>query len=552
MTSILFHNGFIHSSSDPFAQALYVEDGVIAWIGDDDTAQSYAKRADNVIDLDGALIAPGFVDTHVHLLETALEDEAADVSPAAGGTSRATVLELIQAADGAHIVENQGENATPEVLCATGYDDSTWDGEPLTRADLDTQFPGRPVYVPRADLHSAIVSTALLDACGFGPEILDDRGRVSGPEHTPIRNYIRDLSADRRTALYRNVLTKAARKGVVSVHECAAPGIDTPAGLAQLIEMTHQPTSALPLVVGYLGELAATVEDVRQYQELVPGLSGLAGDLSIDGSFGSHSAALREPYTDDPTTSGTLHFTDDQIEQHLAACSEAGVTAGFHVIGDRALDQVLNAAERLVDKDPSMLSKMRRCGHRLEHAEIADEVARGRIVKLGFMVSVQPAFDAFWGRTGGMYEQRLGAQRLHGTSPIRSYARDGIPMGFGSDAPVTPIDPWGAITAAVFHNNEEQRISARAAFRAHTRGGWRLSGEQNPLVGEIRVGAPAHLAIWQAQELGVQAENAGRSSWSTDGRSGSPLLPIMTPEGEQPVCLATLRSGVFIHRAEQF
>jgi cytosine/adenosine deaminase-related metal-dependent hydrolase len=124
-------------------------------------------------------------------------------------------------------------------------------------------------------------------------------------------------------------------------------------------------------------------------------------------------------------------------------------------------------------------------------------------------------------------------------------------MAFGSDTPVTALDPWGAVAAALFHNNRDFRISARAAFKAHTRGGWRVGGEPNFMAGELRVGAPAHLALWRADELGVQAENDGRSSWTTDARSGSPLLPILEQEaisrGERPQCVATLREGVFLY-----
>ncbi|WP_313279181.1 amidohydrolase [Timonella senegalensis] len=549
MTSILFHNGYVHSSSDPFAEALFVEDGVITWTGENDTAASFAKRADRVVDLDGALIAPGFVDTHVHLLETALLDEAVDVAPSAGGVTAQAVLDLLAArveldsAKAADVVAD----AAPQIVSATGYDDSSWTSEPLTREMLDARFPGVPVYVPRADLHSAIVSSALLVSAGLTDQILDDRGRVSGAIHTPIREFIRELAPERRTELYQAVLAKCAALGIVAVHENAAPGIDTPEGLAELIDMTSSPESGLPQVVGYLGMLVRSVEQVEELRAQVPGLAGLAGDLSVDGSFGSHSAALREPYADAPDTIGTLHLSAQEIEQHLAACSDAGMTAGFHVIGDRALDTVLEAVENLVKRDASYVSKLRRCGHRLEHVELADEASRAELAKYGFMVSVQPAFDAHWGTPGGMYEQRLGSERLCATSPIRDFTRDGIPMGFGSDTPVTVIDPWGGVAAAVFHNNPEQRISARAAFKAHTRGGWRLGGEANFMAGEIRVGAPAHLAIWRAEELGVQAENDGRSSWTTDGRSGSPLLPILSQDGNRPQCLATLRAGVFIY-----
>lgn len=542
--SILFKNGFVHSQSDPFATAVYVEDGVIAWIGEDDTSASFATRADRVVDLQGALITPAFVDAHVHLLETAIAHRAVDVSPMAGGTSKHAVLALIKA----HVDAYARENRLAEPIIASGYNDTHWSDEPLTYQDLDVEFPHALLYVPRADLHSGIATAGLLTAAGVSTDQLID-GRLVDQPHTAVRDFITESMADLRTDLYRSILEYVASQGVVAVHENSAPGIDTRAGLAELLALTSDASSRLPLVIGYRGELVSDVDQVAAIQAEIPGLRGMAGDLSIDGSIGSRSAALREEYADDPGNMGTLHLSQEQVRQHLAACSLAGVSAGFHAIGDRALDVVL-AAAREVCEEPALRSAMRRAGHRLEHVELVDEDAIAALVEFGFMVSVQPAFDAHWGGADNLYQARLGTERRIRTTPIREFTRAGVPMAFGSDAPVTAIDPWGGVAAAVFHNNRDFRISARAAFKAHTRGGWRVSGEQNPLVGEIRVGAPAHLAVWQAAELGVQADNDGRSSWSTDARSGSPLLPVLEEEqihaGERPLCLATLRDGIFI------
>src|SRR5690606_3832519 len=125
----------------------------------------------------------------------------------------------------------------------------------------------------------------------------------------------------------------------------------------------------------------------------------------------------------------------------------------------------------------------------------------------------------------GMYARRLGPVRAAGLNPLADLAGAGVPTAFGSDAPVTPLDPWAAVRAAVHHHEPGQRISARAAFRAHTRGGWRLARLLETGAGEIRLGAPASLAIWRVESLAVQAPDARVAAWSTDPRSGTPLLP---------------------------
>lgn len=537
--SILFHNGFVHSASDPFATAVFIEDGVVAWLGEELSSSSFKKRADLVVDLGGALVAPAFVDTHVHILETGLSSRSIDVSPSGGGTSAESVLGLLRSAI---------SDAPQGVLEATGLSDAGWIGPSITSADLDATFPNLEVYVPNADLHSAVCSSVLLARSGATVSA-SDNGRVVGAEHLRVRDYIRSVTSPIREALYSETLKRAAQLGLVSLHENSAPGIDSVSGLNQLTQMTQKADSGFPLVVGYRGELIKTTDDLVALKQQVPLLRGAAGDLNIDGSFGSHSAAVREHYADLDGAFGDLYLSAEEIAVHLRTCSEANVPAGFHIIGDAALDRLLEAAQ-IVANEPGMLPKMRRSGHRLEHVELADDASISELARLGFMVSVQPAFDSKWGGTASLYSVRLGSERALATNPIAQFLKAGVPVGFGSDAPVTDLDPWGTIAAAVFHKNESSRISARAAFKAHTRGGWRLGGEQNPLAGEIRIGAPAHVAIWQADEFGVQAENGNRSSWSTDARSGSPLLPILDQRqvhaGVRPRCLATLRDGRFI------
>jgi len=120
------------------------------------------------------------------------------------------------------------------------------------------------------------------------------------------------------------------------VHENSAPGIDSREGLAALIESTRNAASGLPLVVGYRGELCATADAARELAEQIPGLRGIGGDLSVDGSIGARTAALREPYRDE-ISDGIAYFTAEQVAAHVRAVTEIGLQTGFHVIGDRGM-----------------------------------------------------------------------------------------------------------------------------------------------------------------------------------------------------------------------
>jgi predicted amidohydrolase YtcJ len=153
---------------------------------------------------------------------------------------------------------------------------------------------------------------------------------------------------------------------------------------------------------------------------------------------------------------------------------------------------------------------------------------------------VQPAFDARWGGAHGMYSKRLGVDRALASNPLAALAAAGLPLALGSDSPVTALDPWGGVRAAVRHHVTASALSARAAFAAHTRGGWRAARRDRE--GELVPGAPATFAVWQVEgELVVEAPDERVVAWSTDPRAGVPGLPEL--DGPDPVCLRTVVAG---------
>lgn len=236
-------------------------------------------------------------------------------------------------------------------------------------------------------------------------------------------------------------------------------------------------------------------------------------------------------------------MSTEDLTEHLVATTEAGLQGGFHVIGDASSRMVTDALHAAADRlGPDAV---RRAGHRLEHAEMLSDQDIEAIVRYGVTASMQPVFDALWGGAGGMYEERLGAGRASGMNRFADIAAAGGSLAFGSDSPVTPLGPWAAVRAAVHHTNDRQCISARAAFSAHTRGGWRASGDGHG--GILAPGAPAHLALWREQEFEVRAPDDRIAAWSTDPRSGVPGLPVLDPERALPACVATIVCGDVVH-----
>jgi predicted amidohydrolase YtcJ len=195
---------------------------------------------------------------------------------------------------------------------------------------------------------------------------------------------------------------------------------------------------------------------------------------------------------------------------------------GFHAIGDRAIATVLAgfalAAARVG------VPRMRAARHRIEHLEVLDQQLIAGLVSFGVVASMQPAFDRLWGGTDKMYATRLGAARALATNPFAALAGVGVTLAFGSDSPVTPLDPWGTIRAAGQHHNPVHRVGLRTAFAAHTRGGWRAVG--NDVDGVLAPRAAATFAVWD-----------------------TPAMPDLAGPVPTPRCLRTVLRGDTIFEA---
>ena len=187
--------------------------------------------------------------------------------------------------------------------------------------------------------------------------------------------------------------------------------------------------------------------------------------------------------------------------------------AGFHVIGDAAADALVAGLRRAARARLGRRGRAR--AHRVEHLEMVDAAQMATLAELGVVASVQPVFDAWWGGPSGMYVDRLGADRARGMNPFAALHAAGVPLAFGSDAPVTPARAVGgrARRGRAPHGGVGRGAGGRAR-RAHDRRAPRRGG-RSPLAGRLVPGAPASYAVWEL--------------------------------GEQPRCLRTVQDGRVLH-----
>ena len=484
-----------HGRVGEAATALLVDGPQIAWVGPEEDT----PLADEVVDLSGAWVMPAFVDAHVHATSTGLQLSGLDLSRS---ESLADALAHIQAA-AAHL-------PTDRVLLGTGWDETRWpERRPPTSEELDRAAGGRQVYLSRVDVHSAVCSSALLQ------EVEHAQGVVRQEAHHIVRKraYASITPPQRRSAQHAT-LDRAASLGIACIHECGGPDISGEDDFLALLALAKDEQT--PEVVGYWAELNA----VDKAREL--GARGAAGDLFADGSFGSRTAALNSPYADDDphfSHSGEPYLSADEVTEHVVACTRAGLQAGFHCIGDAAIHRIVagfaQAAEQLGD------DAIRAARHRLEHVELVGRGEAAVLARLGIVASVQPAFDAAWGGPDGMYAQRLGAWRAGKLNPFAELLEERVTLAFGSDAPVTQLDPWGGVRAAMRHRTKRHAITQRQALHAHTTAGWHAAHDDK--TGALEPGRPASFAVWDRP---------------------------FDPESEDPECRLTVLRGEVIFRSE--
>ena len=251
------------------------------------------------------------------------------------------------------------------------------------------------------------------------------------------------------------------------------------------------------------------------------GVRGLAGDLFVDGALGSRTAWLSEPYADAAGCTGNRYLAPETIAEHLAACTEAGVTAGFHVIGDAALGAVVDAIERTVER----FGAPRWRALRPSSGTCGDGVGRagGEARRLGIIASVQPASTPS-GEGGTACTRAVSVGPCRRAQPAGAVSIGRRAPGYRLRFPVTSMDPWSWVRAASRH-----RTPAVPYRRGRPRGrdprAWRAGGVRDGVTGTLVPGAPASAAVWETGALDVTAPADAVARWSTDPRSRVPALP---------------------------
>ncbi len=462
-----------------------------------------AGAGPRTIDLGGATVVPAFADCHLHLTDTGYTFGPRNL----GGVRDAATF-------AARIAALPHDDA---VIYAGNYDDSLWvDGANASAAPLERAFPDRLAMLVRVDGHSSLVNRRTFTELRLDPA-LDGIERDAGGEPTgrlfvtanwrAQERFMRWTPPAQRREADRRALELALSGGAVHLH-VQLTGLGSREAYAEAV-------AALPSLGPAKWYPKICERDPTLAKSL--GLPFVGGDVFLDGSLGSGTAALCAPYAD-REGDGRLAFSDEEVEAYFSESESLGISAGVHAIGDRAIEQCLRAWERVLKGRPS-----RRCRHFIEHFELATKDQIKRAARLGIYLSMQPQFDSTWGGDAGMYEKRLGPKRARTMNALGSARRAGAVLCGGDDSPVCPLSPLAGMAAACEHHAAEERLSPLEALTMYTYDAARLAFAENA-TGAIAPGYAADFVVLDRDPFGDGASFAETRVLETwlDGRRVHP------------------------------
>ena len=497
-----FSGGKVITGTGAPADWVLVEDGLVVAVGSGEP-----PAAERRVDLGGGVLAPAFRDGHVHLPATGLYELGMDFR-----TERS-----VDAIVGAFAARAAGGG----ILFGGNFEEPL--DRPIDRYELDRAVGPQPALLARADMHSAVVSSALLERLE-----LDGLDGVDRDPHGRPTGYLRERAAAEAWRWFDASLPPDQIAAAVerAVELCYARGI------AEAHEMFVVEWRGWRSCERFLETIAGFALDVRVYlgtdevervHEM--GFGHIGGDWFLDGSFGSHTAWLSAPYTE-PTPPGSppcgvSYRDDDELFDMFDRAQQRGMQVGVHAIGDAAISQAIRTWERVAERRG--LDAVRALRHRIEHFECADDEHIAAATRLGLAASVQPAFDRYWGGEDGLYARRLGWQRAAQMNRFGTMVAAGMVLGGGSDSTVTPLDPFLQLDSLRRHHLPGERLGPAQALQLMTAGPARLA--PGAARGTLAPGQRADLVLLDRDPLASEAEELLATEVLATWIAGSKVWP---------------------------
>lgn len=465
-------------------EAIAIRDGRIEAAGTDKEILRLKGPDTRVIDLAGHFAMPGFNDAHLHLSDAGLQKLNLDLT---GVKSLDDFLDRLR--------ERVKSTPSGQWIVGGGWDETLWPIRALpSRVDLDEVTTDHPVYLERVDGHIAVANSAAFEAAGITASTKDPSGGqidrdVSGlpagilreTACAMVKNVITPTTPQQRRVALELALQDLAKAGVTSAQDYS-PGDAQPWENFQVLEAMEQEGKLTARISEWI-PFDLPLDTLQKYKSLHSVADPMlhTGMLKgfMDGSLGSHTAALLEPYTDQPGNAGLPRYDQAKLTAMTKERLDAGFQIGFHAIGDKGVQMALDAFTAAEKEARANNVKAADGGSdyrlRIEHAQVTNPEQVSEFKKLKIVASMQPSHlltDMHWAKA------RLGEKRAAHSYAWAEFLNAGISLAYGTDYPVEPVAPFRGLYAAVTRKSEngiddyfpEQKISIDQAISAYTRG----------------------------------------------------------------------------------
>ncbi len=492
-------------------EAIVVKDGKFAYVGSNETALA-DYQADQVIDLEGKTVLPGMGDSHLHFAAFCKLFSWVDLG---GAGSKKEAIDMLAA--------KAAETPEGEWITGFNFDQSKWDdsGDRLpTREDLDKATVRHPVMIKRVCMHAAVANTAAIQKAGIGKDYdfgegglveLDKDGIPTGIFREQASRIFDEIIPDpfENTENKKKCMKKgfdmAVSYGLTMMHTYASEIYQYFENYDDYLELNRK--GQLPVRMTVCIDNFYNKPFVTKAEREDPFRAVQYGTFKIfsDGSLGSRSAKLYEPYADDPDTTGMLVISQEDLNERMLKAYEMWLQPAVHCIGDMGLDVVLTAIEYTLEKsrERGMTEREQRdrLPFRIIHAQMSTPQLIERMKKLPVELDIQPVFfltDMHWIR------ERVGDKRADMSYVWKTYKDAGLMMSGGSDCPVEIFSPWNGIYSMVTRKDldgnpeggmqPEEKLSVYDAVCMYSKNVPYANGEQD-LMGTIEAGKFADMVV---------------------------------------------------------
>lgn len=508
--SLALVNGRIYTgdSRNPWAEAVCCVDNRIVYVGRTAEAKNYLLPRGELLDAQGALVLPGFIDAHAHTIM--------------GGTSLLSV-DLSRVRNQREFVETMRSYiAAHRGAWVTGgnWNHENWETRELPRKEwIDDFTSDTPVFVSRMDYHMALANSAALRVANItrdtpdppgglivrDPHTAEPTGILKDAAYELVQRARPDQSEEERLAAANAALNEAAQCGVTSIHDiCDKNDLRTLQQLDRMDKLTCRFYARLP-IAEHEGLIRNDIEAGFGSDRLAIG----SVKAFADGSLGSATALFFEPYTDNPSSTGLAMdiLMDGRLRKWALECDRQRLQLSIHAIGDKANALMLDLFEEILSTNPAWDRRFR-----IEHAQHLRPGDFARFARLGVIVSAQP-YHLY--EDGPWAERLIGPERLRGMYAFASFLKAGAMLCFGSDWPVVTLNPLAGIYAAVTRQTgggghpggliPGEKISVKQAVRCYTMNAAYAAFQEN-LLGSLTAGKLADMVVLDQNIFEIPSE----------------------------------------------